>query len=357
MLKCKLTFNELVFHMDKKQLLAKFVSITGAGSFAARFLKQDISYLPILAYHRIKNINSSTGNPSLVSASIADFKWQMQYIKESYTPISFETLDRCLSGLLPWPNKPVIITFDDGFGDNYHNAYPILKKLNIPATFFISVDYIDSNKQFWFEGLYKTLKSAPEGHYKIDKNEFSFTLTNSKKERDTVIQLLFKQLATVENDQRELIVEQIFKLFKRHDTVSNQNDTPLTSEQIIEMSANGMEFGSHSMSHPFLNRLNIENLNLELKSSKEAIEKLTQKKCLSIAYPNGKKDNVNDDIYHAVEQANYHFGCLYSGGVNHTEKLQPFELNRIAVEHTIGHAYFKMRLELPAIFVKNYNEN
>lgn len=92
--------------------------------------------VPILMYHSIND--NPVGEPDL-SVKSADFDQQMKYLTDNgFTPIGFN--DLASYGRY---KKPIIITFDDGYEDNYKNAYPILKKYNIKATVFVVSSYIN----------------------------------------------------------------------------------------------------------------------------------------------------------------------------------------------------------------------
>jgi peptidoglycan/xylan/chitin deacetylase (PgdA/CDA1 family) len=88
----------------------------------------------IICYHCIKD----KGNPNLRPAKVADFEKQMQYLSKVYNPISLDKMAQHIQDGTSLPAKAIAITFDDGYRDNYENAYPILRKYNIPATFFLT---------------------------------------------------------------------------------------------------------------------------------------------------------------------------------------------------------------------------
>lgn len=89
---------------------------------------------PILLYHHIRDIEK----PGRYDVSPATFEAQLQYLKEwGYTSITIETLVNALKYSDPLPEKPVIITFDDGALDVYQNAFPIMQKLGFVGTFYI----------------------------------------------------------------------------------------------------------------------------------------------------------------------------------------------------------------------------
>jgi peptidoglycan/xylan/chitin deacetylase (PgdA/CDA1 family) len=88
------------------------------------------NYIPVLMYHCIGD-NSSDAKELYVTP--LEFKKQLKYLKDAgYTPIDFKQADNTKSII-----RPVIITFDDGYKDNYTNAYPLLKEFNFKATIFL----------------------------------------------------------------------------------------------------------------------------------------------------------------------------------------------------------------------------
>lgn len=95
---------------------------------------------PILMYHYI---NDEEPSRSKLGVSVKSFERQMRFLKEhKYNVISLEEFVTLIKNGRRLPLKTVIITFDDGYLDNYTNAYPILKKYNLPATMFVVIHRI-----------------------------------------------------------------------------------------------------------------------------------------------------------------------------------------------------------------------
>ncbi len=98
-------------------------------------------YIPILMYHTISDTVLPESENS--SVSTANFDAQMKALVDNgYHPISFKQLHDYMTENEPLPDKPFIITMDDGYLNNYTHAYPIYKKYNIPATLFVSPYYM-----------------------------------------------------------------------------------------------------------------------------------------------------------------------------------------------------------------------
>lgn len=94
--------------------------------------------VPVLNYHQVNNKYQT-----VLTMKPENFDEQMKYLHDNdYHSITQEEFDAYMSGDGDLPDRPVMITFDDGYIDNYQEAYPILKKYGFTATIFIIVDFV-----------------------------------------------------------------------------------------------------------------------------------------------------------------------------------------------------------------------
>lgn len=95
--------------------------------------------VPVIMYH---SIAYEEGNPARLP--VENFKAQMQYLKDNnYTTLTLDELYKYYTENYSIPEKSVVLTFDDGYDDNYTSAYPILKQFGFKATIFLISDFID----------------------------------------------------------------------------------------------------------------------------------------------------------------------------------------------------------------------
>ncbi|MFO7680839.1 MAG: polysaccharide deacetylase family protein [Chloroflexota bacterium] len=101
--------------------------------------------VPILMYHYL-SVPPADADIYRTDLSVTpeNFRQQMAYLAENgYTPIDFYQLSAAITAQTDLPDKPILLTFDDGYLDNYENAFPILQEFGFTATFFIITDLAD----------------------------------------------------------------------------------------------------------------------------------------------------------------------------------------------------------------------
>ena len=101
-------------------------------------------------YHRIGDPNETQFDPNVFSCTEAIFKQHLLFLKENFEIISIEELHSLYKREYV-DKKYAVITFDDGYLDNYQLAFPILKKYQVPACLFIATDFIDQKCIPWWD--------------------------------------------------------------------------------------------------------------------------------------------------------------------------------------------------------------
>ncbi len=296
--------------------------------------------LPILAYHRVCDFDLSDYpfDQEVISATTAQFDQQMDFVKRNFDCLIFADLKDALEGKRAFPKRPLMITFDDGYADNYSNAFPLLKRHGLLATFFITTDIIGTQTPFWWEKVV----------YWVKRGEMPKNIPN----RDGITHPwnLIRWLKSQPNSVRVDILGAWEKEYPLPVGQGLAGVRPLTWDEVRKMSDEGMEIGSHTVTHPVLTQLSEQILCYELMASKKRIEMEIGKEVLSIAYPGGKQTDHNEQVYQVSKQSGYTFGLAYDGGVNSLLNPNPYQLKRLAVERYSSFAFFKSMIILPSLF-------
>lgn len=211
--------------------------------------------VPVLMYHAVDNDLWGIDELFVKPENMAD---QLQWLNDNgYETIFFEDLYH-----IEDYEKPVLLTFDDGYLDNYAQLFPLLQEYNCKATIFVIQQYIDNDE-----------------HY-------------------------------------------------------------MTTVQVREMAASGLvSIQSHTVTHPYLSDLDIEEQRYELEQSKLLITRMTLREPYVLCYPTGK---YNSDTLEIIGDS-YQFGIKMNGGLYNTSD-SPFEINRYYISRDTGMSSFEAKV-------------
>jgi peptidoglycan/xylan/chitin deacetylase (PgdA/CDA1 family) len=336
----------------KKALLSKVW--TGAGLANALLTVPPVAgddRLIILAYHRVFDVadeDSFPFDPELISAGTAAFAAQMKFVRKHFTPIRFSDVIDAKIGGRRLPRRPIVVTFDDGHLDNFTHAFPVLKDLGIPATIFLSSGYIGAAGTFWFDRLAELLFRAEPGPLRLTSLAYSVALGDVASRRHAT-ELLQEALKRVPNSLRLQVIAEL-------DGTLGMGLAPLPGsavlnwEQVREMAGAGIEFGSHTVSHPTLTMLDDDELHRELYESRMKIQQETGQPVEVVGYPVGNAYAFDERVVQAAKSCGYKLGVSYVSGVSRMGDPDEFALRRLHIERQVTFAEFCAMLSLPGVF-------
>lgn len=181
------------------------------------------------------------------------------------------------------PPRAAAITFDDGYVDNYTNALPILTQHGLCATFFIATSFLNGGRM-WNDSAIESIRNTRETQLDLKHLNLGTLAIGSLDEKKMAISQLLAALKYRPLNERAILANQIAEIAG----VSLPNNLMMTSAQVIEMRAAGMQIGAHTVSHPILAKTKINTARQEIADSKVLLEELLNEKIDLFAYPNGK---------------------------------------------------------------------
>ena len=161
----------------KPFLLRFFIAILILLLFAVFAFYSKPSGIPVLNYHQINDVDEN-----MLTVSTTEFEMQMAWLEENgYKTITVSELLNALEGKESLPERPVLITFDDGYIDNYQCAFPILKKHNMKACIFLISEYVSlyPNYLTWEQLAEMQLSGIEFGSHTVDHNVLTELSPNS----------------------------------------------------------------------------------------------------------------------------------------------------------------------------------
>ncbi len=289
----------------------------------------------ILAYH---NISDGASHPVNLRPEITaqQLELQLEILKKSYQVVSLEEGIKFLKRGKELKDKFIAITFDDSYESFYTIAFPLLKKYNFPATVFLPTDFINNQRIFWWDELHQVIAYAvPSGESasvlipvigeKLAK-QFNETEKDFKR-REQFLESLEFYLKSIEEGLRQEKIEKLKELLLTDQHVKLAKPRNLSWDQIVEMSRQGISFGSHTCSHLNLKFASLERVKEELAKSKEIIEDNIKVKVVSFAYPVEAHFETHLRVRPILINLKYECACAGWRRVN-LSNFDPFFLRR-----------------------------
>ena len=289
-------------------------------------------------FHRIGAWQDTNYDPCVFSCDAENFEKYLFFIKKNFRVVSLDEVNDIAEKNILIKEPLALITFDDGYSDNYHIAFPLLKASGLPATFFITTNLINSGLIPWWDEIAwhvrllanKTIKLTPWHHaLTIDK-------TPSRQNIRNILQQIKKNPSLIESQLDELRLLTSKKIC--HDETKN---IFMTWQQIAEMIKYNMTIGAHSHTHKVFTCLSEAELNFELKESKRLIELNLSNIVNSLSYPVGNSTTYNKSMYGAISSNGYKLAFSFNALINKNLNENRFEIGRFPIDRPFNERIFK----------------
>jgi len=290
----------------------------------------------ILAYHRVLNLDKNFYyDSSNISSSVDNFNLQMQFLSKYYHVISLEEYIESHKARKSLSKNTCVITFDDGYKDSYTDAYPILKRLRLPATIYLTTGYIGNNILFWWDELTYIINKTRVKEFKID-GLGNFNLNNKEK----ILNKIKASLKDMDEDNRLLMMKKLSVALK---VKTSKSEMFLSWTDIEMMKRSNISFGAHTVNHPILTNIPENRVSAEIKTSKSMIEQKIKSKVTSFAYPNGHVEDFNDKTIKILKGNGFESAVTYIPGFVDADS-DLFKLNRVFVRYEDDMIVFKSKM-------------
>jgi peptidoglycan/xylan/chitin deacetylase (PgdA/CDA1 family) len=282
------------------------------------------SHIAILVYHRVCPRTDEWSQESYLHVvDPRSFEEQMRYIAREFRVLSLQEVAENVQSGKDFREKAAAVTFDDGYKDNYAYAYPILKKYGISATFFLATGYITDCRLFWWDRIAYILRHTSIKELRFESNRYSLL---SDRDKSSATSLIIKGLKKLSWNKMDIWIQKLVTVCKVNIPADLASRLILSWKDIRKMESRDISFGAHSVNHPILTSMSLEQARLEIIQSKKDIENKLGKAVTAFSYPNG---NFSPEIVETVRQSG--FECAVS---ILNEKLicckdNVYELNRI----------------------------
>lgn len=244
--------------------------------------------ISVFCYHKIttkKKINLINTPDADLAINIRVFEKQIKYLSKNYKVLGVKDLID-VERLNLTKGKKVVITFDDGYLDNFYNALPILKKYNTKATIFITTGFVDNIEQPWWEILWEIIKS--KNQIIFDENCY-YTISNLDNKKK-IFNIIKNKFFDLKKKQQVKLIDKI-KIENNIKLNFEKKKIFLEKKHIIKFSKEKLiDIGAHTHNHENLGILNYLETKNEIIKSKNILENIIDNKINCFAYPYGSKN-------------------------------------------------------------------
>lgn len=300
--------------------------------------------LIVMNYHRVYDeVLDTEFDRGVFGLSAQEFEKQIKWLKKNTHIISEEELISHIESGKPFSKRCVMITFDDGYIDNYELAYPILSSSKVPATFFIPTEAIEKRRVGWWDLISYFVRKTNKETININDKLMS---VQSDQEKDAVIKELLRVMKTSKESKSfnliETLSQQCELAFPTHEVQSSQL---MSWDQIREVQANNISIGAHTHSHRVLSTITDEEQKNELEISKKILEDKLGVPVNSVSYPVGSSEFFTQNSKKSAREVGYKIAYSFNTGINRNRISDPFDIKRVCPAEDFS--VFKAMVILP----------
>lgn len=320
-----------------KDLGANFVS----ASTLHRRLHQRLHRreVTILMYHGVLREALPISDPCFITAD--SFRKQVEYLREHFNIVSLSSALELLKR--DAVEKPtVVLTFDDGYQNNFDVAFPVLKQFAAPAIIFLTTGLVNSSGSVWFCSVVRALSSTRKQSVQWEGEQLELADPVQRAAASLKLQASIKQHPPAEVGS---IVQRLCEQLDVDTQAEFEPGSPfrmLTGDAITRMVESGLvEFGGHTVTHTILSLLSAEEQRREILDSLKAVESLTGQPCKYFAYPNGRPQDYNASTIEFLREGGVSAAVSTITGPNDS-RTSVMDLKRYGVGPHLGMPRFQL---------------
>jgi len=284
----------------------------------------------VLAYHRVGDRSLAAYDPWVYSTDADHLDEQVRYIKKHRRLVGLEEALEIVAGRIRDPGEATLLTFDDGYLDNYEVAFPILKAQGAEAVFFVVTSFAAGGVIPWWDQIAWIVKSARADSFQLASRDGPVKFHLDSTNRADVVT---KVLDLYKGNPSEAPDEFIQELEQSCDSVRPDANARMffSWNEAREMQAAGMRIAAHTDSHRILASLSPTDQRAEVDRSQQILERELQTPIDVMAYPVGSADAFNTITEQVLAECGYRAAFSCHGGINGRFNSRLFDIKRIPV--------------------------
>lgn len=316
------------FISHKRAFLAQWLRGSGLLAAIERWARRP--GLLVLNYHRIGDPTTHPFYAQVASATPESLHDEMTSLARSRRIVTLEEAVALAQQGLPTRESLALVTFDDGYRDNVTAGLPVLSSLGIPATFFLTTDFIDGKLFAWWDHIAYVVNTTKVARLKLERPVPMEIDLTAVPRSEAILRVIHAYLdhPTVEERPLRSALESAAEVSVNEPELARA--LFMTWEDARTLNAAGMSIGAHTVSHRALALLPEPDQRHELAGAKQRIEAELSREVIAVAYPYGWPGTFDATTTRLTREAGYRAAFLGLTGVNRPG-VEPFALYRMGV--------------------------
>jgi peptidoglycan/xylan/chitin deacetylase (PgdA/CDA1 family) len=342
---------------NKRQFLARALAQTGLLAFLEKTIVQARPGLIVLTYHRIADPTTDRFYSPVISATPDQFRDQVAWIADRLRTIGIDELIDHLGARNRWREPVVLVTFDDGYQDNFAVAAPVLRSHTVPATFFLPTAFLDAPCVPWWDQVAYVIKHTQVVQLSLARDaqgvapKLEIDLRQSSRDQ-AIMTIIGAFLAESIPDAHWFLEQLATQADVEVDAPQLGRELFMSWEQLRQLAepSTGISIGSHAHSHRKLAALDPDDQFEELARSKQTLEGHLGRPVRTLAYPFGWQGTFTPDTQAMAERAGYQAAFSSIPGINRPAGLDRFAIRRLGIGSSDSAVLIRARTALFAAF-------
>jgi peptidoglycan/xylan/chitin deacetylase (PgdA/CDA1 family) len=318
------------------------------GIFELVLFAREKSILPstrvaLLTFHRVALPGATAGDPEVIDTSPERLDAHVGFLKRHFSFIDTGDVEAFRNGT-PLPRNPVLLSFDDGYKDNFEHALPILQRHGAKASFFVASSFISERRIFWWEKIGFILGRTKVVRIRLDYPEpldLAFGDPEAQRVARRTLLRMIKDRKGLDVDRFVAAIADACEVkWDLNEETRLANEMLMTWDEVRALKAAGMDVQSHGHRHLVTQTMTPDALRKDLIESRACIEEEVGP-VRAIAYPTGRGVEGNVELRAAVEGAGFHLAFTNGGGGLRGRPVDWLNIPRMTTSLEMTESFFR----------------
>ena len=308
--------------------------------------------LLVLTYHRVGNPLECEYDRGVFSATAEQFDEQIGYFKKSFVVSTLAEAQWMAAAPGRIRGIRVLITFDDGYVDNYEVAFPILRAHGVEATFFLTTGFVGTDRIPYWDQIAYLVRNSSRDSVVLNRGELRRIVLTGRPRELAIVEAL--QLFLLHgSDEPSRFVDELADACGLSVFRPGLRRLFMNWAEAAALVQGSMAIGSHTHDHLSMSKVSFQAQVAQLTRSHEVPRRNLGADVKAFAYPYGSRDAFNGDTMAALEQCGFEIAFSNYGGISLSQTLNRFDVRRMGIAVSLNMPWIRLRNAMCSVFARS----